>query len=37
LFTVPGGGHGGWTREENLRAQEAIFQFLAQYGILPAQ
>jgi acetyl esterase/lipase len=37
LFTVPGGGHGSWTREENLRAQEAIFQFLAKYGILPAQ
>ena len=34
LVTIPGGGHGGWPREQNLRAQEAIFHFLTTHGIL---
>ncbi len=34
LVTIPGGKHGGWTREQNLKAQEAIFSFLEKYGIL---
>jgi acetyl esterase/lipase len=34
LYTVPGGKHGGWTTEQNLKVQEAIFTFLKQYGVL---
>jgi len=34
LVTIPGGGHGGWTREQILKSQEAIFSFLEKYGIL---
>lgn len=34
LVTIPGGGHGSWSREENLRGQLAIFQFLRDHGIL---
>lgn len=34
LYTVPGGKHGGWTREQNLKAQEAITNFLAEHGIV---
>lgn len=34
LVTVPGGGHGGWTREQNLMVQEAIFSFLEKQGVL---
>jgi dipeptidyl aminopeptidase/acylaminoacyl peptidase len=39
LVTIPGGGHGStppfvWTREQNIRAQEAVFSFLEKYGIL---
>jgi acetyl esterase/lipase len=37
LFTVPGGGHGGWTREENFRGQETVFRFLEKHGILVPQ
>jgi acetyl esterase/lipase len=40
LLTIAGGGHGStppfaWTREQNLKAQEAVFSFLERYGILP--
>jgi dipeptidyl aminopeptidase/acylaminoacyl peptidase len=34
LVTVPGGKHGGWTEEENLRVQEEIFAFLKAQGVL---
>jgi acetyl esterase/lipase len=34
LYTVPGGKHGGWTTEENLKVQEAITAFLIKYGVL---
>jgi dipeptidyl aminopeptidase/acylaminoacyl peptidase len=39
LVTIEGGGHGStqplaWTREQNLRAQTAIFQFLEKQGIV---
>lgn len=34
LVTIHGGGHDGWTREQNLRAQAAIFHFLETHGIL---
>ena len=34
LYTVPGGKHGGWTTEQNLKVQEAIFAFLKQHGVL---
>ncbi len=39
LVTIQGGGHGSttpfaWTREQNLQAQEAIFEFLVKHGIL---
>jgi acetyl esterase/lipase len=37
LVTIPAGGHGGWSRDENLRGQGAIFQFLEKHGILPSQ
>jgi acetyl esterase/lipase len=35
LVTIPGGGHGQrrFSREENIRAQTAIFQFLEQCGV----
>jgi acetyl esterase/lipase len=33
LVTIPGGGHGGWSRAENVRGQEAVFKFLEQHGI----
>ncbi len=33
LFTVPGGKHGGFSREETLKAFEAIRQFLAKAGL----
>ncbi len=34
LVTIPGGGHAGWTRDENMRGQQAVFQFLHEHGIL---
>jgi acetyl esterase/lipase len=36
LITIPGGVHGSqfWTRDENRKAQEAIFDFLEKHGIL---
>jgi acetyl esterase/lipase len=39
LVTIEGGGHGNtmpfaWTRQQTLRAQEAVFKFLEQHGIL---
>lgn len=34
LITITGGGHGGGTREENLRGQPAVMQFLHEHGIL---
>lgn len=39
LVTIPGGSHGqrNWPREQNIRAQQAIFRFLENHGILPAQ
>jgi acetyl esterase/lipase len=33
LVTIPGGGHGGWSLEENLRGQQAVFQFLHEHKI----
>ncbi len=35
LVTIPGGGHGGWSRSENMRAEAAVFKFLQDHGILP--
>jgi len=34
LFTVTGGGHGGWTRDQYADAQKAVFTFLEDHGIL---
>ncbi len=34
FITIPGGGHGGWPRAQNMRAQEAVFRFLEAHGIL---
>lgn len=34
LVIIPGGGHGGWTREQNLNAQEEVFKFLKQQAVL---
>ena len=34
LVTIPGGQHWRWPREEYLKAQQAIFKFLEQHGIL---
>ena len=34
LLTIPGGKHGGWTRDQNLHAQEVVFAFLHAHGIL---
>lgn len=39
LVTIKGGGHGStppfaWTRQQNLRAQAAVFKFLERYGVL---
>lgn len=33
LITIPKGGHGGFSREENLRAYGAIREFLAKLGL----
>ncbi len=33
LFTVPGGKHGNFSPEQNLKIQETIFSFLKQQGI----
>lgn len=33
LFTIPGGGHGGFTDEWNRKAYEAIREFLGKYGL----
>jgi acetyl esterase/lipase len=33
LVTIHG-GHGGWTRSDNLRAQAAVFDFLEKQGVL---
>ena len=33
LVTVPGGGHGGFTNEENVRIYAAIRAFLGTHGI----
>ncbi len=35
LVTVPGGGHGGFTAEWNLRAYAAIENFLKRVGVTP--
>jgi len=35
LLTVPGGKHGGFSAEQNLRIQETIFKFLTEHGLLP--
>ncbi len=32
LLTIPGGGHGNFGREENVRIYEAIWRFLDEYG-----
>lgn len=34
LYTVKGGKHGGWTAEQNLNVQAAVFSFLKQQGVL---
>jgi acetyl esterase/lipase len=34
MLTIPGGKHGGWTREQNLQAQDTVFRFLEKHGIL---
>ncbi len=34
LVTIPGGQHWRWPRKEYLKAQQAIFKFLEQHGIL---
>lgn len=36
LITIPGGGHGSqfWSREDNWKAQSAIFEFLKKYRVL---
>ncbi|HTO94292.1 MAG TPA: prolyl oligopeptidase family serine peptidase, partial [Bacteroidota bacterium] len=36
LITVPGGRHGGFSREELSGAYQAIQEFLGRYGLLPA-
>jgi acetyl esterase/lipase len=35
LVTIPGGGHGGFSRSENQRAFEEIWTFLGRQGIAP--
>jgi acetyl esterase/lipase len=34
LFTVPGGKHGGFTEEENVKIYAAVRAFLTKYGVL---
>jgi len=36
LVTIPGGVHGSqfWSREDNWKAQSAIFEFLKKYGVI---
>jgi dipeptidyl aminopeptidase/acylaminoacyl peptidase len=34
LITVPGGGHGEWTHQQNLEVQNAVIAFLRKYGIV---
>ena len=34
FVTITGGKHGFWTREQNLRAQQSIFNFLERYRII---
>lgn len=34
LYTVPGGKHGGFTQEQNLKAQEVVWDFLRTQGVL---
>jgi acetyl esterase/lipase len=35
FITVPGGHHGQWTPEENIRVQLASLKFLEQQGVIP--
>ena len=35
LFTIPGGGHGGFTAEQELKAWETIRAFLGSAGVMP--
>jgi acetyl esterase/lipase len=35
LLTIPGGKHGGFTTEQQVMIQEAIFKFLKQQSLLP--
>jgi len=37
LVTVPGGKHGGFSRDETLRIYSTIRQFLAKHNLLPRQ
>jgi dipeptidyl aminopeptidase/acylaminoacyl peptidase len=37
LVTIPGGKHWGWPREQYLKAQQAVFSFLEQWGILASK
>jgi acetyl esterase/lipase len=34
LATVPGGKHGGFARDENIRLYRKIFEFLARHGVV---
>jgi len=34
MVTVPGGGHGGWTQEDNTRVQLASLNFLQMAGVI---
>jgi dipeptidyl aminopeptidase/acylaminoacyl peptidase len=36
LLTIPGGGHGNFTAEQQIKAFETIHAFLASVGINPA-
>ena len=36
LHTVPGGGHGGFTREQHLEAFEVIHSFLVKHKLMPS-
>jgi hypothetical protein len=37
LYTVAGGGHGGFTREQNEKSFAALREFLGERGLLPAR
>lgn len=37
LFTIKGGGHGQFTDEDNRKAYDAVWQFLAKYNLGPVK